>query len=624
MHITKQELTIPHDTAHSSGYAVRRGLVAEDLLKFRWAEEVVLDPTGQRLAYTVKQPDAADNSYVTHLYVQTLATGSTRRITAGQGRASSLAWSRDGVRLAYAWSEGSGASVQIVAPEDGRTWSFALDGAAMSGLDWSSDGSRLVGVRWTPMRQVEDHAPQPGVPAPTIKVVRRLRYKLDGPGWVHDRFAQIWVLDLASGELVQVTDSECDYSEPKWSSQGMRLAFVGLAREQNTALGQGQLFVCDLPHGTPQRLLPDWQGACRSPAWGDGDRYIAFAGYTDAAPVNRRIFMQPCLAEVATGKGWLLAPELDQEVGNYAVADQRAGLANITVRWAPGDAWIYFLLTEQGSVSLYRIDTSGKHERIVSGPQVVFEYSPMAGGTVAYGMANPSSPGDLYLWEAGQTRQLTDLNPWLRDQILSTPEEYWYDGVNGDKVHAWLLKPADFDPGKRYPLVLYVHCSMFSWDFNLEFQSLAQAGYIVAYFNQRGTTVGYGQAWTRASEGDQGGKDYEEIMLGVDDLVSRPYIDGDAHGCDRRLVRRLYDQLDHWPHKPLCRRGDAAVHRQPDQLLWHIGHRSRMHAGRNQRHPVEQPQRALAAVAHRLCRRYPHAAVDLARRRGSPLPVRSS
>ncbi len=66
---------------------------------------------------------------------------------------------------------------------------------------------------------------------------------------------------------------------------------------------------------------------------------------------------------------------------------------------------------------------------------------------------------------------------------------------------------------------------MFSWDFSHEFQCLVQAGFVLTYFNQRGTTAGYGQAWTRASEGDQGGKDFDESMLGVDHLLERPYVD---------------------------------------------------------------------------------------------------
>ncbi len=297
-----------------------------------------------------------------------------------------------------------------------------------------------------------------------------------------------------------------------------------MAREQNVALGQGQIFICDFPGGKPEQLLPDWEGACRSPVWGN-DQTIAFAGHTHPAPTNRRIFMQPYLADVTTGKAWKLSEEIDDEVGNYAVADQRKGLANITVKWPVGDPWIYFLLTEQGATNLFRINTQGEYERIVSGDSVTFEYSPAQDDLVAYGQADPANPGELYLWRNGEVTQLTDLNPWLRDHILAEPEAYWYDGLDNARVHAWIMKPPGLDENNRYPTIVYVHCSMFSWDFNHEFQCLANAGFVVAYFNQRGTTAGYGQDWTRASEGDQGGGDYQEVMLGVDELVGRSYVD---------------------------------------------------------------------------------------------------
>ncbi|MBV7332413.1 S9 family peptidase [Chloroflexi bacterium TSY] len=516
---------------------IQRGLIPEDLLKFRWVEELLLDPTGQYLAYTVKQPHAASNGYVTHLYMRHLDEPSPVRLTTSDGRASSLAWSRDGRRLAYAWTNGESSAIHVCSLEDGSARAanslviYPTSDMPMSGLDWSADGTKLVGVRWTPSHQDDEahHPDETGIrsdiPAPTVKVIRRLRYKMDGGGWVHDCFSQIWVLELATGDLYQMTDSECDYSEPKWSQHRDRLAFIGLAREQNTELGQGQIFIYDCPDGTLRQLLSNWQGACRSPVWGNDDRSIAFAGHTCPQPVNRRNFMIPFLADVEAGTARALAPELNEEVGNYAVADQRQGLSNITVRWPLGDRWVYFLLTEQGGVNLYRIDGSGVLERLVDGNNVVFEYSPVAENRVAYGLADPSNPGDIYLWQEGQNKQMTALNPWLGDRQLMTPTDYWYDGVDNAKVHAWILKPPNFDETKTYPTILYVHCSMFSWDFNHEFQCLANAGFVVAYFNQRGTTAGYGQAWTKASEGDQGGQDYAEIMLGVDELVQRPYID---------------------------------------------------------------------------------------------------
>ncbi|UCH24450.1 MAG: S9 family peptidase [Trueperaceae bacterium] len=503
----------------------RRGLIPEDLLEFRWLESLALDPTGTRVAYTIKRVDPVVNGYVSDLYVRALDGGAPLRVTERRGMVLSLAWSPDGLRLAYSSNGDASHEVAIWSVESGERERYPLEGEPLTALDWSPQGDKLVGVRWTLLRQDREQAIRPGIPTPNMKVVRRLRYKQDGVGFVHDRFSQIWVLELPSGDLHQVTRSECDYSEPKWSHAGDRIAFIGLAREQNQALGQGQIFVCTYPGGEPERLLPDWQGACRSPAWGQNDDAIAFAGHEHPAPTNRRVFMTPYLADVHAATARPLAPRIDQEVGNYAASDSRQALSNVTVRWASDDPWIYFLLTVEGTVELRRIDTSGRFETLLSGPRVVFEYSPAAGDRVAFGAADPTNPGDLYLWRAGEVERLTALNTWLADHRLVRPEAYWFDGVDGVKVHGWLMKPPGFDASKTYPAIVYVHCSMFSWDFSHEFQCLVQAGYVLTYFNQRGTTAGYGQAWTRASEGDQGGKDFDETMLGVDHLLERPYVD---------------------------------------------------------------------------------------------------
>jgi dipeptidyl aminopeptidase/acylaminoacyl peptidase len=510
----------------------RRGLEPEDLFAFRWLTDVALSADGRHLAYTVKQADAERNGYTAALYVRDLEAGSPRRISSADGQASSPVWSPDGQHLAYSWSDAAGAAVRLWSRESGETTTIRLAGSPMAELVWSPDGRHLAGVRWTPLRQAAEARPRPGVPAPTMRVITRLRYKQDGVGYTHDRYRQLWVLAVASGELVQLTERELDCGEPSWSQAGDRLAFVGMAREQNEALGQGQIFVLGFPHGTPERLLPDWVGACHSPVWGAQDRQIAFAGHQHPVPTNRRIFHQVHLADVKMGTARALAPDLDQEVGNYAVSDTRQGLSNVTVQWPAGSNWIYFLLTERGATHLYRVSTAGEAERLVDGNSVAFVYSAAESEQVAYGRGDPHNPGDVYLWREGasESERLSDLNPWLRERWLAVPEEYWYDGLEGTPVHAWLMRPEDLDRTKKYPTIVYVHCSMFSWDFSHEFQCLVNAGFALAYFNQRGTTAGYGQAWTRASEGDMGGSEYVETMLGVDDLLTRPYIDGERLG----------------------------------------------------------------------------------------------
>ncbi|MGQ9583857.1 MAG: S9 family peptidase [Anaerolineae bacterium] len=502
-----------------------RGLVPEDLLKFRWLQEIAMSPEGSRVAYTVSRADAERNGYQTDVYLMDVETGKARRLTEGAGRGGSPAWSRDGTWLAFVWQGEEGARVEIVRADGTRERSCTVAGSSPSGLDWSPDGRRLAFVRWTEVQREGDGRRYAGIPAPTIRVVRRLRYKQDGVGWVEDRYRHIWLLDLGTGDLQQLTDGECDYGEPRWSWDGTRLAFSAVAREQNTLLGQGRVLIHDFRTGQTELLAPDWEGAAISPQWRADDGAIAFAGYAGSPPRDTRRFYHVWCCELGSGEVRELTGELDQTVGNYAVADQRPGLANITVKWPSGRGKIYFLLTEQGATHLYSVTERGEWRQEVGGKCVIFEYSPSETGIVAYGQADPRHNGELYVLAGEESRQLTDLNPWLRSRLLSEPREYWYEGVDGTRVHAWEIKPVGFEAGKRYPAIVYVHCSMFSWDFSHEFQCLANAGYVVAYFNQRGTTAGYGEAWTLASRGDQGGQEYEEIMLGVDDLVTRPYVD---------------------------------------------------------------------------------------------------
>jgi dipeptidyl aminopeptidase/acylaminoacyl peptidase len=505
--------------------ATLRGLIPEDLLKFSWLEEISVAPAGDQVAYTVRRCDVAANGYQTDAYLLDLRTRAARKLTAGVGQAAALAWSRDSAALALAWRDPEGARIDIFDADGAPRHRHVIPGATPQGIDWSPDGATLAFSRLTAVRGDSETAPRPGIPAPTIRVVRRLRYKQNGAGWVPECFCHLWTLDLSTGDQAQLTDGECDYSQPRWSWNGRRLVFTATAREQNTSLGQGTILVYDRASETITPLMPFWEGAAISPQWRADDQAVAFAGYTAPPPVNRRLFYHVWYYDLESGQARDLTADLDQTVGNYAVADQRAGLTNVTVRWPGGDGDIYFLLTDAGATYLYAVSPNSAPNRLVGGEGVVFEYAPTHAGRVLYGQANPCSIGELYLRDGSQTVQLTHLNPWLGSYDLAEPQEYWYPGMDGARVHAWEMRPPRFDPARRYPAIVYVHCSMFSWDFNLEFQCLANSGYVVVYFNQRGTTAGYGQAHALGNYYGKHLAEYEEIMLGVNDLIARSYID---------------------------------------------------------------------------------------------------
>jgi dipeptidyl aminopeptidase/acylaminoacyl peptidase len=131
-----------------------------------------------------------------------------------------------------------------------------------------------------------------------------------------------------------------------------------------------------------------------------------------------------------------------------------------------------------------------------------------------------------------EERVLLDPNTWLEDRFVAQPERLEFKSEDGLPIEGWLLKPPDFDPRRRHPLVLQVHGGphgQYGWAFFHEFQVLAAAGYLVLYVNPRGSD-GYGEDFKRAVVRDWGGKDYEDLMNALDEVIERGFVDTDRMG----------------------------------------------------------------------------------------------
>jgi dipeptidyl aminopeptidase/acylaminoacyl peptidase len=535
----------------------RRGLRPDDLLRYAWLEAVALDPGARSVAHVLTRI-AAGGAYQSDVDLLDLGGGPARRLTAGAGRAGPPVWSRDGRRLAFVWQPAeTGAPWALVVVDAAGGGRLELTDAAAgpptagppTALDWSPDGERLACVRWT----VADPPPpaRPGLPPATARTVRRLRYKQDGAGWVHDRYRQIWVVDLATASWTQRTFAELDHGEPRWSWAGTRIACTAVAREQDEPLGYGQLLILDEARDEVVAPLAAWPGLAASPAWRHDDGAIAFAGHDHPPPVHRRRFAHVWLLDLATGACRDLTAGVDAQVGNYAVSDMRPGLTSVAVAWPEGRGDLWCLLTREGAVHLHRIDAAAATTvEVVGGEGVVFAFSAAADGTVAYGWSDPGVVGDLHLCDAGGGgRRLRAFNRWLEDVAVARPEAHDYAAPGGARVHGWELRPPDFDPALQYPAIAYVHCSMFSWAFSHEFQCLAAAGHVVQYLNQFGTTAGYGQAHALGNYVGSQRRESAEILAAVDALAARPYVDGARIGitggsCGGYLTNWLIGQSD--------------------------------------------------------------------------------
>ena len=238
------------------------------------------------------------------------------------------------------------------------------------------------------------------------------------------------------------------------------------------------------------------------------------------------------LVSAAGGDQRCITAEHDICVGDHCISDMRGG-HGFEINWSEDGTRIVFPVALPGRTELWSTNLSGDELRPeVAGNRQVFDWS-QAGGTIAFGASDPTTPGDLFVRDAEGERRLTTLNAFIADRDLAVPERWEFTAADGLKLEGWLLKPEGFDPGRKWPLVMEIHGGPhgeYSWSFFHEFQVLAGLGYLVFYVNPRGS-CGYGEAFQRACVLDWGGKDYEDLMTSLDQLIDRTgYVDTDRLG----------------------------------------------------------------------------------------------
>ena len=162
------------------------------------------------------------------------------------------------------------------------------------------------------------------------------------------------------------------------------------------------------------------------------------------------------------------------------------------------------------------------------------DYSMTADGQhTAALISDPTRIGDIFSVENGKQTQLTDFNRKLWSQLnLTMPEEINYTSFDGKSIQGWIQRPPDFDAKKKYPLILNIHGgphSAYGWIFDHEFQWMAAKGYVVLYVNPRGSTS-YGQDFGNIIQYRYPGDDYKDLMIGVDELLKRGYVDAKKLG----------------------------------------------------------------------------------------------
>ncbi len=516
--------------AHS--FAQTRGITPEDYFAFEFLSDPHISLDGKLVAYVVTKVDRAQNRRNSAIWM-VAADGSRApwQFTTNPQSATSPRWSPDGRSLAFLSAR---PSVEASAQEQPRpqVYVLSLDGGearrvtnlknGVSVFQWSPDGSRLVVVSRLGPSDSRPPGKEDSKDRSDVRHYKNTSYKFNDTGWFDDRRTHLWVVEVKSGNAKQLTEGDdWNDADPQWSPDGTRLAFVsnrtGKEYEQNR---NSDVWVIPAAGGALTKIS-DHEESDNSPRWSPDGKTIAFTGTTQERE-HPKIWLAPATGGAASV---LAANGLD--------------LIPTGLEWSPmtGDGRALFFETGvKGEYHLFRVDLASKAiAQVTTGARAVRAVD-FGKGALVYTVNDFKHLDDLYISDLNgkNERQLTHLNQALWKQLqLADVERFTYKSADNWDVDGFIVKPIGYQEGKKYPLILNVHggpAGQYGVDWFHEFQVYAAKGYGVLYTNPRGST-GYGQKFERGIFGEWGGKDYQDVMNGVDAALKRyAWIDADKLG----------------------------------------------------------------------------------------------
>lgn len=486
---------------------------------FKLAGDPQVSPDGAAIAYTLTTVDRDKKKEQTHIWLCDPDGENRRQLTYEGSRNTQPRWSPDGGSLAFVSDrvEKSGLFIMSLAGGDARE--VTRHRQSIANIDWSPDASSIAYITDYDPDNPDEQEPDEDA-APPVRVTSRIDYKVDGLGFRGNVRKQVFVVDVESGARRRITGDVQDYAYPRWSPDGRTIA----AQQSGVDSVGSRLALIDIASGAITQVGPQG-GAVDGFAWSPDGKRIIYSG-NDSQTYHGDIW----LYDVESGERARLLEDLDWNPGT------RFGGGMVAPPAWLDDRRVLFQGSKGGATVLYVIDTeAGTAELLREGQNFPGALSVAANGSIAARAFNSlDARGELVVVNLSDAsaKRITSYS----DEVLEThPQALWerFDVQQGDlQIEAWMLKPANFDPEQKYPVILDIHGGpngFYGYDFNMHHQALAAAGYIVVYSNPRGSGS-YGHDFATRVFSDWGGEDYKDLMAVMDAALERPYCDASRTG----------------------------------------------------------------------------------------------
>ena len=500
---------------------------ALDVFSLEYAADPQPSADGKEIVYVRHSNDIMTDKTRSNIWSVKADGSENRPLLSGRDNYSSPRWAPDGKKIAYTSAAEGSSQIYLRWKDSGQTALLSDLTLPLENLTWSPDSKWIAFTSRVPVDEPKlakaPPKPEGAEWAEPMHIIDAARYQRDGKGILKPGYTQIFILPSDGGTARQITNGRFDSGGPlSWSPDSSLILFSSNRHpDWELQSSESDIFSVNVKDGTLTQITAA-PGSESSPAFSPDGGKITFTRQSNAPVMFKNTYL--AVMDTDGSDMRVLTPDLDRPVTNP--------------RWASNSKTLYFQYDDRAVRKVAQVDLKGNIKVLAEGlsgtslgrPYLSGEYNVSDNGVVAFTYGTAKLPANIAIMRAGKLQQLTHLNEaFLGHKDLGETHELIYNSSHdGQEIQGWYLTPPDFDPARKYPLILEIHGGpslAYGPVFSAEFQRYAAEGYVVFFDNHRGS-ASYGEKFSMLLDNKYSSvDDFADHNSGVDEMLKLGFID---------------------------------------------------------------------------------------------------